>query len=84
MLGPEISNSRLRDVIDFEVDYTIKGYEKQIQEKDDEIVEINKELVDKDKELVDKNKELVDKDEEIVEKDNEITLLKAKLEENGI
>ena len=26
MLGPEISNSRLRDVIDLEVDYTIKGY----------------------------------------------------------
>ena len=70
MLGPEISNSRLRDVIDFEVDYTIKGYEKQIQERDEEIVEINKELVDKD--------------EEIVEKDKEIILLKAKLEENGI
>ena len=84
MLGPEISNSRLRDVIDFEVDYTIKGYEKQIQERDEEIVEINKELVEINKELVDKDKELVDKDEEIVEKDKEITLLKAKLEENGI
>ena len=45
MLGAEISNSRLREVVDFEVAYTIKALEKQIEEKDNVIVEKDNEII---------------------------------------
>ncbi len=70
MLGTEISNSRLWEVVEFEVAYTIKALEKQI--------------VEKDKVIAEKDNVIVERDNVIAEKDNEIILLKAKLEENGI
>ena len=56
MLDGEVQNSRLRDVVEFEVAFAKRAFEK----------------------------ELAEKDEVISEKDEEITLLKAKLKENGI
>ena len=55
-MKPELVNSRLRDVVEFEVDYIKRSLEQELSEKD----------------------------EVISEKDNEISMLKAKLEENGI
>ena len=34
MIEPELDASKLRDVIDFEVDYIRKSYEKELSEKD--------------------------------------------------
>lgn len=56
LIEPELDTSRLKDVIDFEVDFIKKSYEK----------------------------ELADKDNTIAEKDEQISILKAKLKENGI
>lgn len=56
MMKPEVVNSRLRDVVEFEVDYIKKAYEHDLAEKDSVISQ----------------------------KDDEISMLKAKLKENGI
>jgi len=37
MIDSELDLSKLRDVIDFEVDYIKKSYEKELSEKDKEI-----------------------------------------------
>ncbi|MEE3490945.1 MAG: hypothetical protein VZR10_08750 [Methanobrevibacter sp.] len=70
MSESELDLSKLRDVIDFEVDYIKKSYEKELSEKDEVLAE---------KDLV-----LPEKDEVLAEKDKEIEKLKAKLQENGI
>ena len=77
MLKPEISNSRLRDVVDFEVDYIRKSYEQEISERD--------ELLSEKDNLISVKEELIsEKDNLISLKDEEISFLKAKLRENGI
>lgn len=63
MLEGEVQNSRLRDVVEFEVAFAKRVFEKELAEKDEVISE---------------------KDLALCEKDEEITLLKAKLKENGI
>ena len=37
MLKPEVDNSRLRDVVDFEVDYIRRSLEHELSKKDEEI-----------------------------------------------
>ena len=37
MIEPELDTSRLKDVIDFEVDFIKKSYEKELAEKDEQI-----------------------------------------------
>ena len=44
MIEPELDASKLRDVIDFEVDYIKKSYEKELSEKDDILAEKDKEI----------------------------------------
>ena len=70
MMKPEVVNSRLRDVVEFEVDYIKRSLEQELSEKDEVISE--------------KDEVISEKDVLISEKDNEISMLKAKLEENGI
>ena len=65
MIEPELDASKLRDVIDFEVDYIKKSYEKELSEKDDILAE--------------KDSILAEKDMILAEKDKEIEELKAKL-----
>ena len=70
MIDSELDLSKLRDVIDFEVDYIIKSYEKELSEKDTILAE--------------KDTILAEKDTILAEKDKEIEILKAKLHENGM
>ena len=51
MIEPELDASKLRDVIDFEVDYIKKSYEKELSEKDDILAEKDTILAEKDKEI---------------------------------
>ena len=44
MIDSELDLSKLRDVIDFEVDYIIRSYEKELSEKDDILAEKDKEI----------------------------------------
>ena len=44
MIEPELDLSKLRDVIDFEVDYIKKSYEKELSEKDTILAEKDKEI----------------------------------------
>ena len=37
LIEPELDTSRLKDVIDFEVDFIKKSYEKELAEKDEQI-----------------------------------------------
>ncbi|WP_405265290.1 hypothetical protein [Methanobrevibacter sp.] len=55
MIDSNIDLSKLRDVIDFEVDYIIKSYEKELSEKDDILAE---KLAEKDDILAEKDKEI--------------------------
>lgn len=68
---------RLRDVVDFEVDYIINFY-------DEEISEMNNVLAEMDIAIAEKKKAIAEKENAIAEKDREISILKAKLKENGI
>ena len=72
MIEPELDLSKLRDVIDFEVDYIKKSYEKELSEKDDILAE-------KDTILAEKDSILAEKDMVLAEKDKEIEELKARL-----
>ena len=74
MIEPELDASKLRDVIDFEVDYIKKSYEKELSEKDDILAEKDDILANI----------LAEKDNILAEKDKEIEMLKAKLHKNGI
>ena len=51
MIDSELDLSKLRDVIDFEVDYIIRSYEKELSEKDMVLAEKDTILVEKDKEI---------------------------------
>ena len=44
IIEPELDVSKLRDVIDFEVDYIKKSYEKELSEKEDSLAEKDKEI----------------------------------------
>ena len=44
MIDSELDLSKLRDVIDFEVDYIIRLYEKELSEKDTILAEKDKEI----------------------------------------
>lgn len=54
MMNPEVRNSRMRDVIDYEIDYARKAFEKELQE---ELSKKDKEISKKDNELSITNKE---------------------------
>ena len=77
MMKSEVDNSRLRDVVDFEVDYIRRSLEHELSKKDELISQKNLEISKMDSELS-------KMDSEISRKDQEIELLKAKLQENGI
>ncbi len=77
MMKSEVDNSRLRDVVDFEVDYIRRSLEHELSKKDELISQKNLEISKMDSELS-------KMDCEISRKDQEIELLKAKLQENGI
>ena len=70
LVEPELISSRLRDVVDFEVDYIKRSYEEEISEMGDVIAKMSSALAEKEN--------------AIAEKDREISILKAKLKENGI
>ena len=70
MIEPEIDKSRLKDVIDFEVDYVKKSYEKELADMGDALAE--------------KDIAIANKDDVIANKDDEIRRLRDKLKENGI
>ena len=74
MIEPEVVNSRLRDVVEFEVDYIRRFLEQEQAEK----------LAEMDNVISEKNSVISEKENVILEKDNEIRMLKAKLKENGI
>ena len=57
MLEREVINNRLREVIDFEIDYERKALRKELKEKDEELTKKNNELSKKDSELTKKNNE---------------------------
>ena len=70
MMEEEVISNRLRNVIDFEIEYERKAFKK--------------ELTDKDKEISKKNKELSKKNNELSKKDDEIKKLKAILNQHNI
>ena len=91
MLKPEVDNSRLRDVVDFEVDYIRRSLEHELSKKDElisqknlEISKMDREISKMDREISKMDRELSKMDCELSRKDQEIELLKAKLRENGI
>jgi len=60
LIEPEIDKSRLKDVIDFEVDYVKKSYEKELADMGDALAEKDIAIANKDDEicrLMDKLKE---------------------------
>ena len=70
MMEQEVTNNRLRNVIDFEIEYERKAFKK--------------ELNDKDNELSKRCEEISAKDDEISKKDDEIKKLKAILNQHDI
>ncbi len=77
LIEPELRNSRLRDVVDFEVNYIRKSYEQDLSELKDIIDEMSHSIASKDAAIADKDVVIADKDEEI-------RILKEKLAKNGI
>lgn len=77
LIEPELRNSRLRDVVDFEVNYIRKSYEQDLSELKDIIDEMSHSITSKDAAIADKDAVIADKDEEI-------RILKEKLAKNGI
>lgn len=67
-----LDKSAIRDIIDFEVDFARKSYEKQLEERDNTIAE-------KDSAIAEKDSAIAEKDNIILKKDEEIASLKAKL-----
>ena len=53
MIEPELDASKLRDVIDFEVDYIKKSYEKELSEKEEVLAEKDLVLAEKDEKIKD-------------------------------
>ena len=89
LIEPEINKSKLRDVIDFEVDYIRKSLEHELSEKDaviadmDEVIaDMDVVIADMDEVIADMDVVIADMDAVIAAKDEEIRLLKAKLAEN--
>ena len=81
MLEPEVNDSKLRIVAEFEADYERKAFEHELAEKDKTISKMEKDISKMQKDFSEnnrKNKVMLEK------KDNQIKVLKAKLEENGI
>ena len=70
LIEPELDNSWLRDVVDFEVNFIRRALEAEIAEKVNLIAE--------------KDSLIAEKDSLIAEKDDEIARLKAKLAEKGL
>ena len=70
MMKSEVTSSRLRRVVEYEVDFIRRACEKEIAERD---IAISK-----------KDIAIAEKDIAISKKDAEINFLKAKLKENGI
>ena len=57
MMKPEVTDSRMRDVIEFEVNYAVKTFEKELKDKDDALSKKDIELSKKDIELSEITKE---------------------------
>ena len=51
MMKSEVDNSRLRDVVDFEVDYIRRSLEHELSKKDELISQKNLEISRKDQEI---------------------------------
>ena len=81
MIEPEVMNSRLRDVVEFEVDYIRRSLE---QEQAEKLAERDRVISERNKSISERNKTISERNMTISEKDKEIRMLKAKLEENGI
>ena len=84
MIEPELRNSKLRDVIDFEVHYIRKSYEQDLSELHEIIADKEAAIADKEAAIADKDAVIADKDAVIADKDEEIRILKEKLAKNGI
>ena len=70
MMNPEVTNMRMRNVIDYEIAYAIKAHEQELKEKEEELAK--------------KDNEIAKKDGEIAKKDEENCALKKILEEHNI
>ncbi|MBE6499304.1 MAG: hypothetical protein E7Z80_01975 [Methanobrevibacter thaueri] len=77
MLEPEVSDSKLRIVAEYELEYEREGFELKLKEKDNAIAEKNNAIAEKDSTIAEKEKSIATKNKEIEE-------LKKKLKENGI
>ena len=84
MIEREIDISRLRCVIDFEVDYMRRSYEQELAEKDDTINQMGEALDQKGDEINQKADAINRLDEVLNQKEEEIKSLKSILKENGI
>ena len=84
LIEPEINKSKLRDVIDFEVDFIRKSYEHELSEKDELIADKDAVIADNEAIIADKDAVIADMDAVIADRNKEIRLLKAKLAEKGI
>ena len=84
LIEPEIDKSRLKDVIDFEVDYVKKSYEKELADMGDALAEKDIAIANKDDVIANKEEVIANKEEVIANKDDEIRRLRDKLKENGI
>lgn len=77
MMKPEVENTRMRNVIEYEVDYAVKSFEKEIEEKD-------KTISEKNKEISKMGEELSKRDEELSKRDEKIKQMEQLLEDNNI
>ena len=84
LIKHDIDRSRLRDVIEFEVDYATKSLQKELIEKNEILNQKDKVINHKDEALNHKDEALNHKDEALNQKDEEIKSLKSILKANGI
>ena len=61
MLEGEIENTKLRDVVEFEIDFILRSHEKELAKKDEIISEQNKALKEMDKQINERNKVIEEK-----------------------
>ena len=82
LIEPELDTSRLKDVIDFEVDFIKKSYEMELLEKKLSIAEKNKIIAEMDLAIAERNMIIVEMDLAIAEKKKLIFDKKIKTEWN--
>ena len=84
LIEPELDKSRLKDVIDYEVDYMKKSYENELSEKDEALAKKDSAIAKQNKALAKKDSAIAKQNKALAEKDEQIRILTAKLKENGI